>query len=376
MVIVFVVDIYCDPKNGTSITAHRFVEGLRKQGHEVRVLAVGDPSADNYFVKAANYGFISRIGDSQGFTFAQFNESTVIRALRGADIVHFLLPLPFEWRVLRLVKEMGIPYSAAYHLQPENFTYIVHIEKIPGMNFAVYKGLYYAFFRQFRHIHCPSQFIANELERHKYKGKFYVISNGIEDHFRLPEKPRDPDPDLFRILMTGRISPEKNQHMLIDAVKLSRHRDNIQIYYAGDGPCKEKLIMDGDSLRHPPIIRFYSQPELVDLLHHMDLYVHTSVVEIEAISCLEAIATGLVPVICKSNMTATVQFAKDERSLYRDGSAQDLADKIDYWIEHPEERMKASLEYAESAHTYRLADSIQKIEFMFRETIEDFQQKG
>ena len=120
MVITFVVDNCLDPKNGTSMTAYRFIEGLRARGHEVRTLTIGDAAPDNYFVEEAQYGFISEIGHWHGFRFAKFDEKTVRRALEGSDIVHFLLPLPFEIRVYHLARKMGIPCSAAFHMQPEN----------------------------------------------------------------------------------------------------------------------------------------------------------------------------------------------------------------------------------------------------------------
>ena len=69
-----------------------------------------------------------------------------------------------------------------------------------------------------------------------------------------------------------------------------------------------------------------------------DLYVHTSDAEIEAMSCMEAFACGLVPVIADSPRSATPQFALDERSLFPAGDTDALAERIDWWIEHPAER--------------------------------------
>ncbi len=76
------------------------------------------------------------------------------------------------------------------------------------------------------------------------------------------------------------------------------------------------------------------------LINECDLYVHASDAEIEGISCMEALACGLVPIISDSRLSATMQFALDERSLFRAGDAADLAAKMDFWIEHPEERLK------------------------------------
>ena len=69
-----------------------------------------------------------------------------------------------------------------------------------------------------------------------------------------------------------------------------------------------------------------------------DLYVHPAEVEIEAISCLEAISCGLVPVISDSPRSATRFFALDEKNLFACSDPDSLAQKIDYWLDHPEEK--------------------------------------
>lgn len=371
MVIVFVADIFNDLTNGTAMTAHRFVDALRARGHEVRVLAIGEPSPENYFVEESQYGFATRIGHSQGFGFAKFNEETARRALEGADIAHFILPMPFEIQVLKIARELGVPCSAAFHLQPENASNILHLEKIAGINRGIYKLLYQMFYKNFRHIHCPSKFIAGELHRHGYKGKLYVISNGVDETFYPQEVEPCTDSTKFNILMTGRLSPEKRQSVLLDAVSRSKYEKDIQVYLAGNGPCKEKLLKKGASLTNPPIIQFYSQPDLIRLINSCDLYAHTAIVEIEAIACLEALSCGLVPVICDSKTSATTQFALDDRCLYPADDAEALARRIDYWIEHPAEKELLSAKYAKFGDNFRVAESVKKAEFLFRETIDD-----
>lgn len=373
MVITFVVDNCLDPKNGTSMTAYRFIEGLRARGHEVRTLTIGDAAPDNYFVEEAQYGFISEIGHWHGFRFAKFDEKTVRRALEGSDIVHFLLPLPFEIRVYHLARKMGIPCSAAFHMQPENASHIIHIDKVPKSGDAIYKLLYQMFYKNFRHIHCPSHFIAQEMKDHGYDAKLYVISNGVDEHFRPTEVEKCTDPEKFNILMVGRLSPEKRQEVLIEAVQYSKYADKIQIYLAGAGSqMRERHLRKlGEALSNPPIIEFYSQEDLVRLINSCDLYTHTATVEIEAISCLEALSCGLVLVICDAPKSATVQFALDENSLFRADDPKDLAAKIDYWIEHPQEKALLGQRYAKFGDGFRVSESVKKAEFFFWETIRD-----
>lgn len=91
-----------------------------------------------------------------------------------------------------------------------------------------------------------------------------------------------------------------------------------------------------------------------------DLYVHAADVEIEAIACLEAVASGLVPVIADSPLSATSQFALDHRSLFEAGNVDDLAERIDWWYEHATARHQMARVYAESANQYRLKTAFGK----------------
>ena len=54
-----------------------------------------------------------------------------------------------------------------------------------------------------------------------------------------------------------------------------------------------------------------------------------------------------MPVIADSPRSATPQFALDERSLFPAGDTDALAQRIDWWIEHPEERQAMERRYAE-----------------------------
>ena len=102
-----------------------------------------------------------------------------------------------------------------------------------------------------------------------------------------------------------------------------------------------------------------------------DLYIHASDMESEAISCIEAFATGLVPIISDSELSATKQFALDERSLFRAGDPKDLARAIDFWLDNPEEKARMEKIYAESAKKYNIEHSITLFEEMLNEAIED-----
>ena len=199
----------------------------------------------------------------------------------------------------------------------------------------------------------------------------HVISNGIEPEWKYlkSKKPEELKGKII-ITMVGRLSGEKRQDLLIDAVSKSKYSDKIQLIFAGKGPKELNYMKLSEKLANKPIFNFYPNEELRYILSYTDLYVHTSDAEIEAISCIEAIATGLVPVIAESDKSATSQFALDSRSKFEAGNSRDLANKIDYWLENEKERKEMEVKYADYAKKYRIEESMKKIEEMFKEEIE------
>jgi len=375
MVIVFVIDNYGILTNGTTMTAYRFVEALKARGHQVRVVSVGVEGPDMYRLKEHYIPIVTPVAHKQSMIFAKYDKQVMQAALTGADVVHFFMPWQLARKGLRLAKKMGVPATAAFHVQPENITYGAGLGRLgaPIASF-IYAWFRLIFYRKVEHIHCPSPFIARELVKHHYTGRLHVISNGVGPAFK-PDEQKKTDSKHFHILMVGRFAPEKRQDVLIRAIKQSKYENQIQLHLAGAGPREKKLRSLASSLTNQPSFGFYRQEELINLIHSCDLYVHAADVEIEAIACLEAIACGKVPVISDSKKSATGQFALDERSLFKAGSSRDLARKIDYWIEHPEERRAMEAAYAERAQVFRLEYSIRKAEQMFDAARQDEQTK-
>jgi 1-acyl-sn-glycerol-3-phosphate acyltransferase len=401
MVIVFVIDNYGILTNGTTMTAYRFVNALKARGHQVRVVSAGVYGHDMYPLRERYIPIVTPVARKQNMVFAKYDTKVMQEALTGADVVHFFMPWQLARRGLRLARKMGIPATAAFHVQPENITYGAGLGPwgAPLASF-IYFWFRCIFYRKVEHIHCPSPFIARELAKHRYMARLHVISNGVSPAFcpvarslglqgsvphifpyqvyaskdsRARSASYSGGNRLFHILMVGRFAPEKRQDVLIKAIKDSRYESRIQLHLAGAGPREGYLRRLAKSLTNQATFGFYRQEELINLIHSCDLYVHAADVEIEAIACLEAIACGKVPIISDSRKSATGQFALDERSLFKAGSSRDLAQKIDYWIEHPEERRAMESAYAERAQVYRLDYSIRKAEQMFDAARQDEQ---
>ncbi len=350
MKVLIVADVLGEENNGTTIACMNLARYLLSQGDEVTFLC-----ADQYRKGQANYFVVPNLNLTKplnyilaknNVTLAKPKKKVINEALQNVDIVHIMIPFPLGVATCKRAKKLGIPVTAGFHCQAENFTAHVHLMNSHFANKRVYKYFYKHFYKYVDAIHYPTAFIRDLFEKEvKKKTNAYIISNGVNNIYRHKEMVRN-DKDVFKILFIGRISKEKSHKVLVKAVSLSKYKDKIQLYFAGQGPREKEVLKYSEKVKiKKPIISFMPREDLVNLINSCDLYVHPAEIEIEAISCLEAISCGLVPVISNSPRSATKGFAIDENNLFECNNAKDLANKIDYWFEHPKEKKKRQEEY-------------------------------
>jgi glycosyltransferase involved in cell wall biosynthesis len=390
MKILFVIDSFYTTNNGTSISAQRFSVELRRRGHEVKALCWDSPTPDTYQLTLTDGDFTTprfhmpvfqSLMDKHDFSFAKVDREKIHEACDWADIVHILVPFAISVEAIGYCEEIGKPFTAAFHIQAENLTSSVSMGKVGWFNDIFYRSFRYFVYNRARHVHVPSKFMGDMIAARGYKAKIHVISNGIQDAFleagekkiagRPPRVESEDETRLLKVMMIGRLSQEKRQDVIINALQYSRYGDRIQLVFAGRGPEYDHYVELGKSLQHPPKFIYVDRDELIRELLETDLYIHASDMESEAISCIEAFATGLVPVISNSNNSATPQFALDGRSLFRAGDPGDLARAMDYWFDHPNERRYMEGCYHEAAKNYTLSRSVTLFEQMLQEEIDE-----
>ena len=381
MKITIVCDVLGEENNGTTIAAMNLIRSLKSKGHEVNVLC---PDADKkelpgYFVVPTyNLGsFLNAYVEKNGVRLAKKDDALILKSIEGADIVHVMIPFSLGRRAAILAHEAGIPVSSGFHAMAENFTSHVFLKDSALFNRLTY-GYYSGLYRHVDAIHYPTQFLRDLYERMYGPTNGYVISNGVNAIFH-PRPARRPAAyeGKFVIVSTGRYSREKSQTTLIDAVSRSKYAERIQLIFAGSGPLREKLEKRAAALPIRPVFSFFPHEEMVSILNYADLYIHPAEIEAEGIACLEAISCGLVPIISDSPRCATKAYAIDETNTFHYPSADDLAAKIDWWLEHPEQKAARSREYVEYARgKFDQNICMDKMEAMLLDTIRQTEGKA
>ena len=313
-----------------------------------------------------------KIVAKEGMKFAEPDEARIREAIDGSDVVHMMMPFKVQEATRKIAEEMRIATTAAFHVQPENLTYGIHMSWFPGFNGLIFRYMK-KFYGKYNHIHAPSENTKRILEKHKFTGNIYPISNGVAEDFKKLDLPRpEKYQGKFVILMIGRYANEKRQNILIKAIGESKYNDKIQLVLAGRGPTEKRLRkLSAKYLKNPAEFTFLPKEELVKLINVCDLYVHASNVENEAISCIEAFTCGLVPIISDSDASATKQFALTERNLFPADDHHTLAKKIDWFIEHPEEKEKLSEEYREYAKKFAIEPCVDSLIDVFNAAIDE-----
>ncbi len=373
MIITIVCDVLGEENNGTTIATMNLIRHLKKQGHTVRILC-GDQNRkgqENVFV-VPNYNLgklLNNYVHKAGVTLAKPDKDVIKQALDGADHVHIMIPLPLGMSATKVAKEMGLSITAGFHMQAENFTCYVKLNKLKPLNKAVYKFIWKHLYKHVDAIHYPTKFIQDIFESNiKKQTNGYVISNGVHDYVQKRDFPKPSDlRDKIVILTTGRYAREKSQDTLIKAIFKSKYKDKIQLILGGQGVKEASYRKLSKKLPIAPIFKFYARTEVIDVLNFCDIYVHPAEAELEGISCLEAIACGKLVVVSDSKLSATKEFAIDEKCIFKNRNPKDLARVIDYWIEHPEEKEIYEQKYLESSTVFNQDECMKKMENMIIE---------
>ena len=85
---------------------------------------------------------------------------------------------------------------------------------------------------------------------------------------------------------------------------------------------------------------------------------------------MEAVQTGLVPIIAEGKMTATSQFALSKESIFHEQNAKELAERIDYWLSDNDRRKREAECYAGMGAKYDIRKSIEQLQQMYRDDIQ------
>ena len=400
--LLFVINNLYTRGNGLSASARRTITLLRERGHDVRVLSSGSAeqaqacnfTAPEFALPARRFPLADAIISAQGYAFAKPKRKVIKQAVAWADVVHLEEPFGLQARTAHAAKHAGKPVLATYHIHPENITATIHLDGLWPLNALLLASWRRRIYALAQVVQCPSDSVRQRLQRWGLGDKLVTISNGVglapskpaagtkteccaPDGRQVETKqtPGEAQPEgeqIYRLLVVGRFSREKDQATILKAMRHSRYASQIQLVFAGRGPTEKslrraasRLVRDG-VLKHAPSFNFFDAAGLDTQAEQADLYIHAAFIEVEGLSCLEVLRHGVVPVIAHSPLTATSQFALDAHSRFKARDPKALARAIDYWLSDNDRRQTEAQKYLNVGAHYDINDCVSRLELVYR----------
>lgn len=299
MRIAIFTDTYVPEINGVARTLKRLTQHLEKKGIIYQVFA---PETDTSVPRVAQ---VTRFASMPFLLypevrFALPNIIQLKQTLKSFQptLIHVVTPFNIGLLGLRHGIKHQIPMVASYHTNFDDYLSYYNLE---FLNKWIWNYMRW-FHRPFEKVFVPSQSTKEKLLNQGIHDQIEIWSRGIDHHLFTPEKRNQSIRQKYRIkekhiiLYVGRLAPEKDIQIAIDAFKglPSAIQSDSHLVIAGDGPLYKPLTAE----KHPKITftGFIEGEMLAELYASADLFLFPSATETFGNVVLEAQSSGL-PVI-------------------------------------------------------------------------------
>ncbi len=313
MKILFTTESYYPIIDGGAIAQHRIVHALIDRGHDVRVIAPSfsfqdtideDDGSTIYRPKALVLPFY--MNNKYHFTpFPLFYVKRILDSFQP-DLINVCSPYPTSICAMLWAKKKRIPLVGSIHILPENIL-------APFLSSAFYRQIVkytwsylIRFYNKVDWTTVPTETGATMYKEKGLKTPITAISNGVDTTLfkptnkghHLQEKLNLPNRPV--VLYSGRINQEKNVDVLVRAIPDVLRTIDAHFLFCGSGGLKQEMIALTQQLGvadHTTFIDFLDWAEYPSIYSLADVFVMPGESELQSIVTLEAIASGVPPIV-------------------------------------------------------------------------------
>ena len=372
-------DTFWPEINGAASFVARLAAGLVERGHEVHIAA---PSYSNKKLGAqveeheGQKMTVHRIYSWRWYPhpWLRFSlpwrikqNSARILDLVKPDVIHFQSHIIIGRGMTIEGQKRGMRLIGTNHFMPENLFEYTFI--LPKFLESWATGLAWAAadrsFRRAERVTTPTRKAAEYLEANTSVTNVLAISCGIDAHNYTPNMAKRTD---NLIVFLGRVVDEKQIDKLIRAfARLDPALDaRLEIVGGGDQETKLKsLAAQLGVTQHVKFTGYVEEDYLRNALTRATVFAMPSIAELQSISTMEAMASGL-PIVA-ANAMALPHLVHDGENgfLFEPGNVDELAQKLTRVLTMPEDELlkfkKESLKIVESHDIQRTLDTFESL---------------
>ncbi|MFH1426568.1 MAG: glycosyltransferase [Candidatus Kerfeldbacteria bacterium] len=254
---------------------------------------------------------------------------------RQYDLVHAFFGIPCGYIAMKL----GLPYIVS--LRGSDVPFYNDRFRLPDR--LLFRRLSRRVWRSAEAVTAVSESLCTLAVKTAPQQKISIIRNGVDGAtFQMTQRPILNKND-FNILYVGRLVERKGLRYLLDAfASVAAQHPNSRLHIAGDGPDKEKLQIQVQTLGIEGSVIFHGNvayDQLPALYRQSDVIVLPSLTEALGNVVLEAMASG-VPVITTN--TGARELVGDCGIIVETASSSVIASALVRLIENPDLRTELS----------------------------------
>jgi phosphatidylinositol alpha 1,6-mannosyltransferase len=317
----------------------------------------------------------------EGMRISLFPKKQVNRIFKEfkPDIVHISDHFFISSAAYHIAKRNKIHVMGTNHFTPNNFIdNIVKSKNSPVYKIAE-KAMWHSVMNIYNNIEMvmvPSEYAKLMTQKAGLKKPVVVVSNGI-----MLEEYKDKsinsciagkykiDKNKTILLSASRLDKEKKVGVLLNACSFIKDKSEFQLLITGKG--KDRKNLEAIALKNGITEKVIftgvvPKSELKDLYRISDIFLTASMVELQGLSIMEAMASGL-PIVA-SNSMAIPELVKDADNgfLFEPGNGADASEKILKLINDKDLRQKMSLKSLENISTHDINIILSKMEEIYR----------
>lgn len=321
---------------------------LRDNGHNVVDLLVFDGNRTPFMEALEANGIKVKLLSVGGNVYNPLNIFKVIKFLRGYDIIH----------THNTACQFYVPISNIIFRNRSKLVSTEHNSTNRRRSMRWFRLFDKWMYNQYLSIICISDQARCNLE--SYRGKqdgITTIYNGVDiSRFLLPIK--DISDNLcFVITMVSAFRKQKDQETILNA--MNRLPSCYLLRFVGGGETEENLKKKSNELGLDGRVTFMGiRQDVPDILEQSDIVVLSSHWEGLSLSSIEGMASGR-PFIA-SDVDGLREMVGGAGVLFEHGNDKDLAEKIQWLCEHPDEYRQVAQRCQEKAKQYDISITAKK----------------
>jgi 1,2-diacylglycerol 3-alpha-glucosyltransferase len=405
--ILFTIECYLPVISGSGIATRNIASGLAERGHLVAVACPGKGLQTSESIEdgVIVYRLSSLpVLNYKDYTFSPFASKSIKKILNNfkPEIVNIQDHFFVSSAAAAEAKKRDVPVVGINYFHPEN---ILHHSKIKKES-VIYKFLERKFWDSFvkvfnsldNVIACTqtSKKIMNDVG--VCSPLFHIISNGIRlESFgsfkRMDEKDRHEEEQTIKnlrkkygisghslvLISVCRLEKEKKVDVLIEALSMIKRELDFKFLIVGRGkekPVLEKIVEEHDISGKVVFTGIESDKNISCLYKLSDIFMTGSQVELQGLSIMEAMASGL-PVIASDSM-AIPELVEDGVNgfLFEPGNSSQVSEKILTLAGSKDLRQKMGYNGVQAIKKHRFDHTLDQYEDLYRKVLDSFYFSG